>query len=337
MTSTPAAITMSYAPAITPCAAKCADCCDDPHCRSTVVDGTDSGNPAASTALRPMFTACAPTCMTQPMITSSIRAGSRSLRCTRALSVSAARSAGCHPDSLPLRLPPAVRTASTMTAVDPVLAMGVAPCAVRVVEDLTGRSSFAFPRRAGQTTRAGRRFRSGPRPGTMDEMDRHGRDAATRLQRILDAHDVLARAAADLGPDLDLDEVLAVITEAMRKLIDFRGGTVQLVDERGVYIAASDPPVDAAVRDLRIPVGRGLSGRVIATGQPVLSRDLDQDDRVLPDARATGSNAAIRSYLAVPLICLGETIGALQIDAATPDAFDDDDVTLLQGLAAQVA
>jgi len=168
-------------------------------------------------------------------------------------------------------------------------------------------------------------------------MDRHGRDAATRLQRILDAHDVLARAAADLGPDLDLDEVLAVITEAMRKLIDFRGGTVQLVDERGVYIAASDPPVDAAVRDLRIPVGRGLSGRVIATGQPVLSRDLDQDDRVLPDARATGSNAAIRSYLAVPLICLGETIGALQIDAATPDAFDDDDVTLLQGLAAQVA
>ena len=58
-----------------------------------------------------------PTCMTQPMITSSIRAGSRSLRSARERSTSAARSAGCQPDSFPNRLPPGVRTASTITAV----------------------------------------------------------------------------------------------------------------------------------------------------------------------------------------------------------------------------
>src|SRR5204862_5602184 len=56
MTSTPAATTMSYAPAMTPWAAKCTDCCDEPHCRSIVVPGTVSGNPAPSTALRPMLT-----------------------------------------------------------------------------------------------------------------------------------------------------------------------------------------------------------------------------------------------------------------------------------------
>ena len=53
MLSTPAAITTSYAPAITPCAAKWRACCDDPHCRSTVVPGTESGKPAARSALRP--------------------------------------------------------------------------------------------------------------------------------------------------------------------------------------------------------------------------------------------------------------------------------------------
>ena len=37
--STPHAIPMSYAPAITPCATKCAACCDEPHCRSTLVAG----------------------------------------------------------------------------------------------------------------------------------------------------------------------------------------------------------------------------------------------------------------------------------------------------------
>ena len=86
---------------MTPWAAKWADCCDEPHWRSMVVAGTDSGQPAASTALRPTLRAWLPTCMTQPMITSSTRAGSRSLRSASALSVSAARSAGCHPDSLP--------------------------------------------------------------------------------------------------------------------------------------------------------------------------------------------------------------------------------------------
>ena len=53
MTSTPAAITTSYCPAMTPWAAKCSACWDDPHWRSMVVAGTDSGKPAASTALRP--------------------------------------------------------------------------------------------------------------------------------------------------------------------------------------------------------------------------------------------------------------------------------------------
>ena len=60
---------------MTPWAAKWADCCDEPHWRSTVVAGTDSGKPAASTALRPMLSAWAPTCMTQPMMTSSIEGG----------------------------------------------------------------------------------------------------------------------------------------------------------------------------------------------------------------------------------------------------------------------
>jgi K+-sensing histidine kinase KdpD len=163
------------------------------------------------------------------------------------------------------------------------------------------------------------------------------REAAERLRRILDAQAVLARVAAELGPDLDLDQVLSTVIEAMRKLVDFHGGTVQLVDERGVYVAAADPSVHPDVRALRIPIGRGLSGRVIATGQAVLSNDLDNDDRVIPEVRTTGSNVSMRSYLAVPLICLGETIGALQIDAEEVDAFDEDDTTLLEGLAAQVA
>ncbi|MEY2433299.1 MAG: two-component system, OmpR family, phosphate regulon sensor histidine kinase PhoR [Acidimicrobiaceae bacterium] len=162
-------------------------------------------------------------------------------------------------------------------------------------------------------------------------------NAEGRLARILDAHAVLARVAATLGPDLDMDEVLAAVLTGMRKLVDFKGGTVQLIDERGVYIAASDPPVTEEMAALRVRIGEGISGRVIATAKPLWSGDIATDDRVSASIRDVGSNVGTRSYLAVPLVCLGETIGALQIDAREIDAFDVDDVALLEGLAAQVA
>ena len=92
-------------------------CCEEPHWRSMVVAGTDSGQPAASTALRPMLRDCSETCMTQPMITSSIRAGSSWLRSASALRASEARSTARQLRSFPLRFPPGVRTASTITAV----------------------------------------------------------------------------------------------------------------------------------------------------------------------------------------------------------------------------
>jgi signal transduction histidine kinase len=163
------------------------------------------------------------------------------------------------------------------------------------------------------------------------------RDAESRLARILDAQSVLARAAASLGPDLDIDEVLTTVLTAMRKIVDFKGGTVQLIDDRGVYIAASDPPIDAEMAALRVRLGEGISGRVVTTGRAVWSGDIKTDERVSIATRSAGSNIDTHSYLAVPLVCLGEVIGALQIDSVELDAFDDDDVTLLEGLAAQVA
>ena len=91
---------------MTPWAPKWRACWEEPHCRSMVVAGTDSGKPAASTALRAMLRDCSPTCMTQPMITSSTRAGSRSLRSTRAFRVSERQVGGVPVAELPVPLAP---------------------------------------------------------------------------------------------------------------------------------------------------------------------------------------------------------------------------------------
>src|ERR1700722_3551204 len=116
MTSMPPAITRSMSPERTACAAKCTACCDEPHCRSTVVPGTDSGSPAESAAVRAILNACGPTWLTHPRMTSSTRAGSIPVRSTRARSAWAARSAAWTPDRPPPRRPTGVRTAPTMNA-----------------------------------------------------------------------------------------------------------------------------------------------------------------------------------------------------------------------------
>ena len=59
-----------------PAAAKCTACCDEPHWRSSVMPTTDSGQPAANTALRATLAACSPVWLTHPQITSSTSAGS---------------------------------------------------------------------------------------------------------------------------------------------------------------------------------------------------------------------------------------------------------------------
>ena len=161
--------------------------------------------------------------------------------------------------------------------------------------------------------------------------------AEERLDNLLAFQALLAQVARDVGPAVELQPVLMTVLSAMRSLVKFRGGTICLVDERGVYVAAADPPVSAEVAAARVPVGSGLAGRCVANGAPVYSEDLDADDRVDPELRQAGSNRGMRSYLAVPLVCLGETIGVLQVDSEEVDAFDADDRRLLEGLATQVA
>lgn len=160
---------------------------------------------------------------------------------------------------------------------------------------------------------------------------------AERLDRLLDFQTLLAKVSRDIGPALELEPVLQTILTAMRRLVDFRGGSICLLDEEGAYIAACDPPVSAEVAAARLPVGEGLVGRCIATRTPIYSSDLDNDPRVDQGLRRLGSNAAMNSYLAVPLLVLGEAIGVLQVDSVEKDAFTTDDLSVLEGLATQVA
>src|SRR3954451_15617608 len=135
------------------------------------------------------------------------------------------------------------------------------------------------------------------------------RDPRERYERLLEVQGLMASVAREIGPALELERVLQIVLGAMRSLLDFNGGSVGLIDEQGVYMAAWDPhdsvtPEVAAT--LRVPIGQGIVGRVVPPGVTMYPADLRKAARVDPASIGRNTNTKIVSYLAVPLVVLGD-------------------------------
>lgn len=141
----------------------------------------------------------------------------------------------------------------------------------------------------------------------------------------------------EVTANLDLQEVLDASLKALRRLLDFGGGAIQLIDGDALVAAATDPPATPEALTVRIPVGRGVSGTIAATGEPCYIADITMDPRVYPDGRAKGVSGGVRSYFGAPLILHGRPIGVVQFDSLQVDAFDENDRGLVLSFVPTIA
>src|SRR4051794_2380849 len=100
---------------------------------------------------------------------------------------------------------------------------------------------------------------------------------------------------------IDLQEVLDRSFAALRQLMAFDGGAIQLVDDGALVAVAAEPELSADAKQVRIPVGKGVSGGIAATGEPVYIPDVTVDERVHPEGRKAGLSGGVRSYFGAPL------------------------------------
>ena len=127
--------------------------------------------------------------------------------------------------------------------------------------------------------------------------------------------------ARSVSSSLDLQDVLDQTFAALRKLVPFNGGAIQLIEDGHLVAAATVPEMTEEARSVRIPVGQGISGSIAATGEQIYIPDITRDERVPEEARRRGVSGGVRSYFGVPLIARGEPIGVLQVDSLEVDAF----------------
>jgi signal transduction histidine kinase len=161
---------------------------------------------------------------------------------------------------------------------------------------------------------------SSPRPGFAPPAE-----SLRKLQAVTDA------ALAHLSLDHLLDELLSRVRDALNA----DTSAVLLLDESGTELVARAAKglEEEVEQGVRIPVGRGFAGRIVAQRAPVIIADLDRADVVNPILREKG----LKSLLGAPLIAHGDMLGVVHVGTLRHRDFTREDVELLQIVADRVA
>ena len=135
---------------------------------------------------------------------------------------------------------------------------------------------------------------------------------------------------------LELDELLWELLRRIRTVLRADTAVILLLDEeeKELVARAAVGIEEEAERRVRVPVGKGFAGRVVAERRPIVLDDVARADIVNPLLREKG----LKSLLGVPLLTGGsDPIGVLHVGSLVPREFTDDDVELLLLVAERAA
>lgn len=160
-------------------------------------------------------------------------------------------------------------------------------------------------------------------------------DQSRRRALRLEASAQVARAVTSV---LDRDALLKRVVDLISDRVGFYHVGVFLLDEVGqnavLRAASSEAGHQMLVRGHHLQVGgQSIVGYVSATGRPRIALDVGKDAVFFdnPDLPQT------RSEMALPLTARRRILGVLDIQSLEPEAFDQEDVAVLQTLADQIA
>jgi PAS domain S-box-containing protein len=148
----------------------------------------------------------------------------------------------------------------------------------------------------------------------------------------------LNRIGLALTSDLNLDEVLRTLYEQISQIMDTGSFYVALYNEESGLIhfpLITGVDGEGYLEPLDIHSTSGITGHIIESGKPLC----------LPDTQAPPEGATYkpiplkeepaRSYVGVPLIFREKVIGVLSVQSYEPDAYSENDITLLATIATQ--
>ena len=161
-------------------------------------------------------------------------------------------------------------------------------------------------------------------------------DAAERLRKRTRQLAIANQLGARLAAMTDVREIHDAVVEELHEAFGyFLCAVIRIREDGDVESAAGRGEAFVRLGDVawRQPFEHGLIGRCLRTRRPGLRRRRLRAARVPPDARdrvACAPSCASRCSSTATLF------GAINVESVEPDAFDEDDVRLLQTVADQV-
>ena len=155
----------------------------------------------------------------------------------------------------------------------------------------------------------------------------------------------LLEVSRQVASTLRIEPLLGLILEQLKGVVDYRGGSVlKLSGDELVIVEYRGPSTREEVVGFRFPVaGIGPIWEPLQMGSPVMICDVRGDD---PPARAfreaarpliDGNWSYIRSWMGIPLVQKGKTIGLLSLSMDEPNFYAQEQAHLALAFASQVA
>lgn len=176
------------------------------------------------------------------------------------------------------------------------------------------------------------------KPLNLDELGMTIRMAAeqARLRRERDLLSATLEISKAMVSGLDIERILAVIAEAVPRLVGAEACAVARVDPVTGKVQPESPVLlgNVSVRWHRHLQGVPLTQQIVETGEPFVLLDVDAEaDRVDKNLRRAG----VKSFIGVPIPGQAQNLGVLYAYSTRRGAFGTHEQRVLQLLAGQAA
>jgi len=161
---------------------------------------------------------------------------------------------------------------------------------------------------------------------------------ATPIHRA-DPFSTLIEVGTALCGTLHLRELLAVMMERVREVLNVESCSVMLIDEptRTLRWEVALGEGAGKLQTLSVPIGQGVSGRVAQTGEVIRIEDAHNDPRWEGQRYDQETGFTTRSILCVPIRTRERVVGVVQVLNRRGGPFTDEDQQLLEALASMGA
>jgi PAS domain S-box-containing protein/putative nucleotidyltransferase with HDIG domain len=187
----------------------------------------------------------------------------------------------------------------------------------------------------------------------------YGRDITERRQAALEREGLLKRQIAinritlSLGAATDLRSILRTLHDEVRTLLDADGFFISTYDRDTRLVTALFMIDEGVERDVSqsapiplAPQGKGMQSEVLRTGRPLNVPNWIERARAEQTVQSIAPDGALaappvendrdectKSALLVPMMLQGQPSGVLQVQSNRLNAYSDEDLSLLAGLA----